>query len=168
MTVRDIDHFANWLTDMGAEVMPTISEWEVLRVRTNQGTFVVHENKVGKQHWPPGFLEIVSAYNRGTPIPLAAVTRFKRSSKTWLDYGAIVKRDGSGCFYCGEVVAPPDAPVPKDYAATVEHLVCIAHGGPNHLSNKFIAHRKCNEIAGNLSAPEKIRLRDRMQGERAA
>jgi hypothetical protein len=39
-----------------------------------------------------------------------------------------------------------------------EHLVSITHGGPQHISNKFLAHRVCNAKAGHMSAPEKIQL----------
>jgi hypothetical protein len=168
MTVRDLDHFSNWLTDCGAEVLEPTSEWEVLRVRTSTGTHVVHVNRSGVQRWPGDLLTIVAAYNNGNPLALAATRRKRKNSKLRQEYGALVRRDGSGCFFCDQIVAPPGAPVPTAFAATTEHLVCVAHGGPDHLSNKFIAHHKCNQIAGNLSAVEKIKLRDRMRGEATA
>jgi hypothetical protein len=168
MSVRDLDHFANWLTDNGAEVLAPTSEWEILRVRTSTGTHVVHANRTGNQTWPKPLLEIVSLYNKGIPTPLAATRRKRHGSKLRQQYGALVLRDGPGCFFCGGPVAPPGTPVPDDFEATIEHLVCVAHGGPEHLSNKFLAHRKCNHIAGNLSAPEKIRLRDRMKDQEEA
>ncbi|KAB2666572.1 HNH endonuclease [Brucella tritici] len=164
MTPRDLDHFQNWLVDCGAEVLATTSPWEILRVRTNQGFFVVHSDKRGRQTWPQGLLSIVRAYNENRPLGLAATRRKRKSSKLRQEYGALVKRDGNGCFYCGIAVAPPGEPVPSGYEATTEHLVCVAHGGPDHLSNKFLAHRACNERAGNLSAPEKILMRERMRG----
>ncbi|TCM71908.1 hypothetical protein EV291_1228 [Rhizobium sp. BK068] len=144
------------------------SEWEVLRVRTSTGTHIVHKNRNGAQRWPVALLEIVRVYNTNGSIALAATRRKRSNSKLRQLYGALVKRDGSECFYCGEVVAPLGTPVPPPYEATTEHLVCIAHGGPDHLANRFLAHHECNQIAGNLSAPEKIKLRDRMRMERAA
>jgi 5-methylcytosine-specific restriction endonuclease McrA len=51
---------------------------------------------------------------------------------------------------------------------TIEHLVPVAHGGPNHLSNCFLAHKRCNAAAGTLSAAEKVRLRDAMRAKRRA
>lgn len=63
----------------------------------------------------------------------------------------IEMRDGSRCFFCLE-------PLGDD--VTQEHLVPRSSGGPDHLSNKFLAHGKCNHRAGNLSAPEKIRIRE--------
>ncbi len=165
MTVRDIDHFANWLTDCGAEVLEPTSEWEILRVRTSRGILVVHQNRKGVHSWPQALLEIAKSYESGIKLALAATRRRRKTSKTWQEYGALARRDGTACFFCGTVVAPPEAPVPSEFACTIEHLVCIAHGGPDHLSNKYLAHRKCNEIAGNLSAPEKIRLREQMRWE---
>lgn len=61
----------------------------------------------------------------------------------------LLDRDGTGCFFCGSDL---------DGDVTVEHLVAIAHGGPNHVSNLFLAHAECNQRAGHLSAPEKIGL----------
>ncbi|MGO8269221.1 HNH endonuclease [Rhizobium ruizarguesonis] len=168
MTVRDIEHFTLWLTDHGAEVLEPTSEWEALRVRTNTGTHIVHTSKQGDQKWPPALLDIVGIYNRNESVALAATRRKRKNSKLRQQYGALVQRDGSECFFCGEVVAPPGTPVPPEYEVTAEHLVCVTHGGPDHLANKFLAHHLCNQKAGHLSAPEKIRLRDRMREERAA
>lgn len=167
MRPRDLTDFEVWLTNCGAEVLAPLSEWEVLRVRTSTGTHVVHANKKGAQTWPPALLDIVSAFNKGATLALAATRRKRRNSKLMQDFPRLVKRDGDGCFYCGEFVTDPFAEYHPDYAPTTEHLVSIAHGGPNHLSNKFIAHHRCNQIAGHLSAPEKIALRDKMRAEQA-
>lgn len=165
MSVRDLAHFETWLTECGAEVLDTGSEWEVLRVRTSTGTHVVYSNRAGKQRWPAGLLAIVSDYNAGRTPALAATRKGKARSKTRERYAPLVKRDGSGCFYCGEVVETPGTyDAASDYEATTEHLVSRAHGGPNHISNCYLAHRGCNAIAGSLSAPEKIALRERMRG----
>jgi hypothetical protein len=34
----------------------------------------------------------------------------------------------------------------------------MTHGGPNHINNLFLTHKICNQRAGHLSAPEKIRM----------
>lgn len=161
MSVRNITDFENWLTDCGAEVLDPTSEWEILRVKTNLGFFVVHENRKGIQIWPDGLLQIAKSYQTGIPLALAATRRQRKRCRTMRYYGSLIKRDGCGCFYCGQPLSPPGAPVPPRYDTTTEHLVSVAHGGPDHLSNKFLAHRKCNEEAGTLSAPEKIALRER-------
>lgn len=167
MRPGDLTDFEVWLTNCGAEVLAPTSSWEILRVRTATGTHVVHGNKKGDQKWPPALLEIVGAYNKGITLALAATRRKRKSSKLMQDYPRIVQRDGSGCFYCGEYVPDPLAATHPDYAPTTEHLVAVAHGGPNHLSNKFIAHFRCNQIAGSLSAPEKISLREQMRRDQS-
>lgn len=167
MQPRDLTDFEVWLTNCGAEVLSPISQWEVLRVRTSTGTHVVHHNKKGDQTWPPALLEIVGVYNRGGSLALAATKRRRKTSNLMQAYPRLVQRDGAGCFYCGEEVPDPLAEYHPDYAPTVEHLVAVAHGGPNHLSNKFLAHHQCNQIAGSLSAPEKIALRDKMRADPA-
>ena len=166
MNAVDLDDFSIWLIDNGAEVLSTTSEWEVLRVRTNTGVHVVHQNRKGEQRWPQPLLDLVKAFNKKICVPLAATRRKRKSGKLSQQYGALVARDGTECFYCSGVLAPPEQLVPPDYAVTTEHLVSVSHGGPDHLSNKFLVHRRCNEIAGNLSAPEKIRLREEMRKER--
>jgi len=67
-------------------------------------------------------------------------------------FNALLRRDGNACFYCGEPTGEDDR--------SLEHLVARAHGGPDHLSNLVLAHRRCNAVAGHLSAMEKIRIRE--------
>ena len=62
---------------------------------------------------------------------------------------ALISRDGEDCFFCARALGQD---------ITVEHLVAIAHGGPNHISNLFLAHAACNNEAGHMSAPEKVAL----------
>lgn len=62
-------------------------------------------------------------------------------------------RDGDFCFYCHALMLREEM--------TVEHLL------PKHLKasdsalNMVLAHKICNEQAGNSSIAEKIRLRER-------
>ena len=58
-------------------------------------------------------------------------------------------RDGDNCFFCRKPLAGD---------LTVEHLVALAHGGPNHISNLVCAHAACNHEAGHLSVAEKVAL----------
>ena len=166
MAPGDLTDFEVWLTNCGAEVLAPTSTWEILRVRTSTGTHVVHSNKKGDQKWPPALLDIVSAYNKGITLALAATKRRRGNSKLMQNFPKLVSRDGPGCFYCGHLVPTPSDKCGADYAPTIEHLVSTAHGGPNHLSNKFLSHFRCNQIAGHLSAPEKIALREKMRAER--
>jgi 5-methylcytosine-specific restriction endonuclease McrA len=59
-------------------------------------------------------------------------------------------------FFC-------DHPFTEDRPATLEHLLSIAHGGNNHLSNLALAHGECNLRAANLSVVEKAKLRDELR-----
>ncbi len=155
--------FKQWLRDCGAEVLGPTSEWEVLRVVTYHGTQVVHRNKKGNQIWPQPIAAVAQQFLNGEFPALSAGRRARKSSKMRQRYAALVERDGSRCFYCGEVVAEPDTPTGEGYEPTIEHLVPHAHGGPNHISNCFLAHGRCNAIAGALSAVQKIKLRDNMR-----
>jgi 5-methylcytosine-specific restriction endonuclease McrA len=155
--------FKQWLRDCGAEVLGPTSEWEVLRVVTYHGTQVVHRNKKGNQIWPPHIAAVAQQFLNNEFPSLSAGRRARKSSKMRQRYSALVERDGNGCFYCGEVVPEPDIPTADGYGPTIEHLVPHAHGGPNHLSNCFLAHSRCNNIAGALSAVQKIKLREKMR-----
>jgi len=161
--VRDLDAFKAWLRRCGAEVLATTNPYEVLRIRTFSGVHVVHRNRKGRQTWPTSIAEIVDLFLDGGNPALSPTARTRRSSKLRQSYPVLAARDGCGCFFCGGHVPAPGEPAASGYEATVEHLVPIAHGGPNHLSNKFIAHGRCNNIAGNLSAVEKITLREKMR-----
>ena len=67
-----------------------------------------------------------------------------------------MKRDGQLCFFCLK-------PVGVDI--TVEHLIALVDSGPDHLSNKVLAHSVCNQKAGSLSVMEKIQVRESNLGE---
>ncbi|WP_062114022.1 HNH endonuclease [Aureimonas sp. AU40] len=161
--VRDLEAFKAWLIRCGAEILAPTSMWEVLRVRTFSGVHVVHRNRKGRQRWPDGLVEIADLFLDGGNPALSPTARTRRSSHLRQRYPVLRARDGAGCFYCGSFVPAPDDAYLPDYEPTVEHLVPIAHGGPNHLSNTFLAHKRCNNIAGNLSAVEKITLREKMR-----
>lgn len=162
--VRDLAKFKEWLRDCGAEILGTTSDWEVLRVRTHHGVLVAHRNKRNRQIWPPVLAELAIQFERGEFPALSAAKRVRRRSKLRQRYQTLVERDGPECFYCGEPVPALDEECEEGYAPSVEHLVPNAHGGPNHISNSFLAHACCNNIAGALSAVEKIRLREQMRG----
>ncbi|GGD20019.1 HNH endonuclease [Aureimonas glaciei] len=162
--VRDLEAFKVWLGRRGAEVLATTNAYEVLRVRTSSGVHVVHKNRRGRQTWPSLLSEIVDLYLDGGSPRLSPTARTRRSSRLRQRYSVLITRDGEGCFFCGQPVPKPDEECHRDMAPSVEHLVAITHGGPNHLSNAYLAHSRCNNIAGDISAVEKIRLREKMRG----
>lgn len=142
------DRFVEFLKARGAQVLEPTNEWEVLRFLAGDQTCVIYKNKRN------GLTFIGDAYN--------AFTAFKSGGRSWRAaprtggkkrspprLQAIRERDGGCCFYCLQPVTVEDE--------SEEHLVAMTHGGPNHIANLFLAHKKCNSEAGHLSAAEKIR-----------
>lgn len=136
-----------WLNERGAELLVPTNEFEVLRFRTSKGTSVIYTKKNGAITFTG---EAETAWNEflkaGSWRANPATPR--RTNAT--EFAALRARDGDLCFYCQEHVDVKDA--------SEEHLVSLTHGGPNHISNKFLTHRICNQRVGNLSAPEKIKI----------
>lgn len=137
----------------GAEILAPTNPYELLRFRSSKGVGVIYAGRRGVT-WNA---EAIAARahldaGHGSLAPVKVVGR--RRNKATVD--ALLERDGGGCFFCG-------IPLGKD--TTVEHLVAIAHGGPNHISNLFLAHAACNQEAGHLSAPEKVALAIRRRAE---
>ena len=147
MAKRDhIKAFSARLQAAGAEVLGPTNPYEVLRFRTNLGVGVIYRGKRGET-WN---VEALAARDhldagKGSLAPVKVQGRRKSASTVV----AILDRDGGACFFCGDVLGDD---------ITVEHLVAIAHGGPNHVSNLFLAHGSCNRLAGHLSAPEKVAM----------
>ncbi|EJU15137.1 HNH endonuclease [Sphingomonas sp. LH128] len=142
------------LQALGAEILAPTNPYEVLRFRTSYGVGVVYRGKRGET-WNAEALaarEHMEA-RKGSLAPVSVKGRRKDRSTV----GALLSRDGDCCFFCG---------APLDGDVTVEHLVAIAHGGPNHISNLYLAHAQCNQAAGHMSAPEKVGMavRLRLQG----
>lgn len=145
-----------WLTAAGAECLSPTNPWEVLRFRAAGATHVVYFNKKDQVSMTDATREILNAFFQGTHWSAGvAVARRKRG----VDETTLRARDGDGCFLCGEVLGDD---------ATIEHLVPVVHGGPNHISNKVLAHQACNQRLGHLSLPEKLALRDKVRHVPAA
>lgn len=136
-----------WLSERGAEVLVPTNEFEVLRFRTQKGVSVIYTKKNGAITFV-GEAEVAwNAFMTAASWRANPATKRKPNST---ELSAIRARDGDLCFYCQEHVDDSDA--------SEEHLVSLTHGGPNHITNKFLAHRICNQRVGNLSAPEKIKV----------
>ncbi|MEW5248889.1 HNH endonuclease [Microbulbifer sp. 2201CG32-9] len=153
---RRIIRFIKWLTDQGAEMLPTTNELEVIRFRCAQGVGVLYRNTKNKNIYNSGPIvtEALNAYlngskwaGKGKPTKRTYCSRRKQQ---------LLNRDGDECFYCGQ-------PLGSD--VTEEHLVALNQGGPNRLENLVLAHKPCNLKAGNLPVMEKVRLREAMRAE---
>jgi hypothetical protein len=142
--------FEAWLAERGAEMLTPTNEWEVLRFRTEVGTSIIYTNKYGMLTWMGQSAEAFFAYLQNSPW--RAVPKEQRRYKSSPACQALRKRDGGACFFCHLPVAVEDE--------SVEHLVNLTHGGPDHIVNMALAHRDCNRAAGHLSLMEKIQMRE--------
>jgi hypothetical protein len=152
-----IETFKTWLTLRGAIIDPPTNEWEVLRVRTCDGVFVIYKNKRGDETWPEGLLSVRQAFVDKKDISLSPdLTVRKRLRHTIDDLAA---SDGLWCWYCETGFLNSES-----REISIEHLCSVAHGGPNHPSNLVLACHACNGEAGTLSIAEKVAMRDRKRG----
>lgn len=149
---KKAENFKKWLIERGAELIEVTNEWEVVRFKTGKGVSILYRSKDGAKVCSAiGEAETAWHHFSDTSLsPWRAIPATKRKATSNTTYENIRKRDGILCFFCACEV--------KDDEATIEHLVPLTLGGPNHISNKFIAHAVCNNKAGILSAPEKIAI----------
>lgn len=140
--------FAAFLTAAGAQVLEPTNEWEQARFRTGQGVSIIYTNSSGRWSLTNEAPAAWEAYRQQKPWRGAEKTGGQ--IKGSVIARTLRKRDGDNCFFCSLPVSVEQE--------SVEHLVPRTAGGPNHISNFFLAHRVCNANAGHLSAPEKIRI----------
>lgn len=70
-----------------------------------------------------------------------------RNTKTRDDHRRAIKRERPPCGICGgEIDYDLDHHDPMSFV--VDHVVPLAKGGPDALTNKQAAHRKCNRDKG--------------------
>ena len=143
---KGIKAFEARMVEAGGELLGPTNPYEVTRFRTRHGVGVIYTGKRGET-WNA---EAIAARDhldahKGSLAPVAVKGRRKDTATVT----RLLERDGDTCFFCRQ---------PLDGDVTVEHLVAIAHGGPNHISNLFLAHAGCNQKAGHLSAPEKVKI----------
>ena len=152
LSAKKLANFRAWLANAGAEILAPTNEWEVLRFRARGKTQVLYKNARGVVNTAACDKTILNAFANGTPW--SAGVAVKRAPRRPKEVSALLQRDGDKCFLCG---------FPLDDDATIEHLVPLAHGGPNHLSNMALAHERCNGLMGAKSLMEKIKLREHHQ-----
>lgn len=155
----EIGRFADFIKAGGGELLQPTNEWELIRFRGDKGISIIYTNKIGSRTYTGQAQAAWLAFKDGrmmrfTPAP--KVDRVRRERRRVL-VRTLIERDGNNCFYC-------DCEFAAEKWPTREHLVPLTSGGPDHLSNQFLACNDCNQEAGHLSAPEKIRLRERKRG----
>lgn len=149
--------FRAFIASMGGEVLHPTNEFEIVRFRGNGITSITYRKQNGTWTHTGESEAAWTAFRKREPFRLAQRTTKLRYRLDAIDR-AIEERDGPLCFYC-------DAEFGMERRRTREHLVATTAGGPNHISNLFHACLPCNQEAGHLSAPEKIRLRDRKRAQ---
>lgn len=152
--LKELEDLKRWAVAGGAEGQALTNPYELLRLRVRGGVAIVYRTDRGKLTWNDLALTVRAAMNEGGAFPeeLRLVNRVKNKRHNLpVTHRTLIERDGLGCFFCFSEIFE---------SMTIEHLVPRAHGGPNHISNKFRACRTCNLTAGHLSAPEKIRIRE--------
>lgn len=142
------ERFLAFLRANGAEVLAPTNEWEVVRFIAGDHTSVIYKTKQGTLTFTGVAFDAFSAFKCNGVWRAMPKTGRKKKSPPRMQ--AIRERDGGFCFFCLDPVSVEEE--------SEEHLVAVTHGGPNHISNLFLAHRVCNARAGHLSAPEKISL----------
>lgn len=135
-----------WLAERGAEILKPTNEWELLRFRGTTGTSVVYATAKGSTTFTGEAAQAFDAYRSAAPwraVPAKRTANGNANTRT------LRARDGDRCFFCGLVVAVEEE--------SIDHLVPVTAGGPNHIGNKVLMHRSCNTLCGSMSAPDKIR-----------
>lgn len=122
--------------------------------------------------------EINSVSERHDELANEIAFRHRENSKTSLEVRRKVYESTCGkCFYCGDRISFCAEVVSGAVAGEtfhVDHIVPVAHGGPDHLSNYAPACPSCNNSKNDKSLLEFMATRDltvsrlskRMTGER--
>ena len=142
--------FRAFLAERGAEVLKPTSEWELIRFNCAAGVAIVYTDARGRTTFTGESLAAWNAFCASSAWSAGTASKRKKLSPV---VQTLLDRDGDRCFYCWKAMDSTDQ--------GVEHIVPVAHGGPNHISNLALAHRRCNAAAGHLSAMEKILRRER-------
>ena len=145
--IKKLPAYRDWLSRNGAQVLEPTNEWEVVRFKSGDETCITYRNRTGGIKHSGLTAEFALKSFLHAKSWRAATPTCRRKSMSPM-VATLRKRDGGLCFFCQRQV--------DEGSESVEHLVNITHGGPNHISNLFLAHVSCNQKAGHLSAMEKI------------
>lgn len=154
------DAFTAWLRSHGSEIRAPSNGYEIARFTTPEGVGVIYRNGRGRLSYVNGADKAFAAFQSGDNKWRVAEKRIRGKTRHRMD--ALIERDGGRCWFCDGLFPPEGEPHEPGLKLTMEHLVPVIHGGPDHLSNLVLAHEKCNGEAGNLSVAEKVRLRERL------
>ena len=68
--------------------------------------------------------------------------------------GLVIRAHGTKCALCGEECLYGKAHERDPLYLTIDHTLASSRGGDDHLGNLRPAHRRCNEMIGNLTDDE--------------
>lgn len=139
-----------WLSGRGAEVLATTNVWEVVRFKAGDKLHIIYKNGQGQLTMSVETRKALTAFVMNSSWS-AGVSRGRGNSKRDVVVSTLLERDGDECFLCCQ-------PLGEDI--TVEHLVAIVFGGPNHIANKVLMHSKCNLRLGHMPVIQKIKMRE--------
>lgn len=145
---RRIPLFIDWIKKQGGEILPANSSLEWVRWKGKQKGVLYHTGSFSNDRAFRTFKEFL-ANIKWTDSPSSTPRQrgyFKQKEQ-------ILERDGDRCFFCGEKLGND---------ITIEHLISLSSGGIDRISNMVLAHKKCNQLAGNMTVVEKVLLRDKM------
>lgn len=136
--------------------MAETNEYELVRVKTEDGVLILYKNKIGTLNWPEELRKAYFAYKSGGKLNWRAAAKVKtRRTRSNVIIKTLWDRDGKGCWYCG---------IELSYdTSTIEHLFNVSHGGTNHIANLAVACNYCNQRAKNMCVTYKVKLRERLR-----
>ncbi len=152
---RKLDAFRAWLDERGAQLLEPTNEWEVLRYKTDVCTSIIYTSKRENLRFTGDAGVAWNAFLHGVEYRAGPATK---RAKNMPMYSTLRKRDGDKCFFCGVKV--------EHHHQSIEHLVSLTHGGPDHIANMVLAHVDCNAKASHLPVYEKVLLREMLQKQR--
>lgn len=146
--------FETWLVEQGAVILPPTNQWEVIRFRTINGVSVVYTNKHGHLTFTGESNGAYKKFERGQEWKISD----RKTKKLKAHKARLATRDGKKCFFC-------EADLPFE-ELTIEHLVAVKYGGPDHDSNLCLACQPCNQKVDRWPVTQKMLYRDKMLSKR--
>lgn len=140
----NIKKFTKWLEARGVEILPVTNEYELLRFKGKQ-VGVIYKTGNTSGEFAHNALKAFKNNSKwdGAPISTGRHKSYSKEKK------AILLRDGTKCFYCGEELGED---------ITIEHLIPLASGGSNSLSNMVLAHECCNQYVNTMPIYQKMEV----------
>lgn len=148
----ELQRFTDWLRRNGRYITPNRSGRQVVRYIGLLGQIGLVYLHGGKGHCNAVAAKHLMLFRAGRPLTRRRVNTSEGKRQR---IARIRERDGDDCCICGRWVLPVDE--------TVEHWVARSCDGTEDDANIGLAHRLCNELLGDLSVCEKIRLRDEIR-----